>query len=556
MQSRPKRARKVREDAARFAFDQPHPDQQPNGDEERFPDRIGSYSKGLPHDDRGEVDGDAYQALLTAVESGDPADFEAIPLGDPSSCPSELGRRLVNPQSGFAFDLEGPDAQALALPPAPRLDSAEEAGEMAELYWMALLRDVDFEDYATDATAAEAAADLSRFSDFRGPKEGGKVTPGTLFRGFTPGDVAGPFVSQFLLRDFDYGTLRVSQREQRAKPGVDYVTDPAEWLRIQNGCDPGVSRMKQLELDEDGNPVRRYIRNGRDVATYVHFDALYEAYLNACLILLGSPPAEDPRAQTAPFDAGNPYVGPSTQEGFGTFGPPHVLSLVCEVATRALKAVWWQKWGVHRRLRPEEFGGRVQRVKTGAADYPIGEELLGSPVLDRVNEGFGSYLLPLAFPEGSPTHPSYGAGHATVAGACVTILKAWFDESVAIADLFTPVVANPAGDGLDEFTGPDAGELTVGGELNKVAANVAIARNMAGVHWRSDYTESLRLGERVAIQILEEQAPTYNERFSFTLTTFDGESVTIDNESGGGGGSGRFESAGESEEAEERVGAG
>ena len=27
---------------------------------------------------------------------------------------------------------------------------------------------------------------------------------------------------------------------------------------------------------------------------------------------------------------------------------------------RALKAAWYQKWSVHRRLRPEEFGGRLQ----------------------------------------------------------------------------------------------------------------------------------------------------------------------------------------------------
>ncbi len=37
----------------------------------------------------------------------------------------------------------------------------------------------------------------------------------------------------------------------------------------------------------------------------------------------------------------------------------------------------------------------------------------------------------------------------------------------------------------------DKADLTVAGELNKVAANVSIGRNMAGVHWRSDYTESV-----------------------------------------------------------------
>ncbi|MDQ3934138.1 MAG: vanadium-dependent haloperoxidase [Actinomycetota bacterium] len=539
-QDRRKRARRVRESAARFAFDQPHPEQLDNGDEERFPTRIASYTKGLPHNAQGEVDGAAYDALLTAIESTEPGDFEAIPLGDPASCPSGRGRRLVNPQSGLAFDLEGPDAQALTIPPAPRFDSAQEGAEMAEVYWMALLRDVHFSDYATDATVAEAASDLSLMSDFRGPKEGGQVTPAVLFRGFTPGDLAGPYVSQFLLRDFNYGTLRVSQRQQTAKPGVDYVVDPEEWLRIQNGCDPGIARIDQLEVDGDGNPIMRYARNARDLATYVHFDALYEAYLNACLILLDSPPAEDPQGMTAPFDPGNPYVASRNQDGFGTFGPPHVLSLVCEVATRALKAVWWQKWGVHRRLRPEEFGGRVQAVRSRSADYPIDPELLESPVLDRVESQFGSYLLPLAFPEGSPVHPAYGAGHATVAGACVTVLKAWFDESTRIADLFPPVTANEAGDGLDEYTGADAGELTVGGELDKVAANVSIGRNMAGVHWRSDYTESVRLGERLAIQILQEQANTYNEDFAFTLTTFDGDPVVIDRSSGRDRG-GRFE---------------
>ena len=38
------------------------------------------------------------------------------------------------------------------------------------------------------------------------------MTPSTLFRGFTQGDVGGPYVSQFLIRDFNYGTIRISQK--------------------------------------------------------------------------------------------------------------------------------------------------------------------------------------------------------------------------------------------------------------------------------------------------------------------------------------------------------
>jgi hypothetical protein len=76
----------------------------------------------------------------------------------------------------------------------------------------------------------------------------------------------------------------------------------------------------------------------------------------------------------------------------------------------------------------------------------------------------------------------------------------------------------------------DAGgpQLTVGGELNKVAANIAIGRNWAGVHYRSDYTESILLGEKIAVDILQEQALTYNEKFACTLTKFDGKMIKFE----------------------------
>jgi hypothetical protein len=130
--------------------------------------------------------------------------------------------------------------------------------------------------------------------------------------------------------------------------------------------------------------------------------------------------------------------------------------------------------------------------------------------------------LPQAFPEGSPLHPSYGAGHATVAGASVTILKAFFDESFVIPD---PVEAAADGTSLIPYTGT---ALTVGGELNKLASNVALGRNFGGIHWRSDATESLKLGEELAIRYLTEERACCNERFDgYTLTKFDGTTVTI-----------------------------
>jgi hypothetical protein len=181
---------------------------------------------------------------------------------------------------------------------------------------------------------------------------------------------------------------------------------------------------------------------------------------------------------------------------------------------------------VHRRLRPEAYGGLVHNTLTTApGKYPLHKDVLNSTALQRVKQKYGTYLLPLAFPEGSPLHPSYGAGHATTAGACVTILKAFFDDTTPIVN---PVAPSDDGSTLVPYTGSDADQMTVGGELNKVAANVAIGRNIAGVHWRSDYAESLKLGEQIAISVLRDQRMTYVQDFEgYTFTRFDGTRITV-----------------------------
>ena len=504
----------LREQAARDERDLPEPAQTPNTDETLYANKIGSYSKGLPHNNLGEVSVPAFNAMVNAMNSGLPADFEAIPLG--ASNPS-VQRKLVNPQSGLAFEMEGADSHHLAIPAAPAFNSAWEAGEIAENYWMAILRDVPFTNYATDPLVAEACADLSAMSDFRGPKILGQVTPETLFRGFTAGDLVGPYMSQFLLRSIPFGAQGYSNRMYTLLPGIDYMTRYDEWLSIQRGNQP--------VLPQYFDPTPRYIRNGRDLSQWVHIDVLFQAYFQAMLILLQPPNPTDPLSGGgigAPVDAGNPYVSSVTQDAFGTFGGPFIATMVGEPSTRALKAVWYQKWGVHRRLRPEVFAGRIHNHLTGAANYPIHSDILNSRALNRIRRRYRNYLLPMAFPEGSPLHPAYGAGHATVAGACTTMLKALFDESFVVPN---PVVPDAGGTGLVPYAGP---ALTVGNELNKLAANVGVGRNHAGVHWRTDYTESLKLGEQVAISILRDQRNCYSETFSgFSLTKFDGTTITV-----------------------------
>jgi hypothetical protein len=496
-QQRRTQAWNVRLNAARFQQDFPLAAHLSNGDEVRLPARIGNYSKGLPHNYLGEVEENAYQSLLRALASQNPADFEHVVLGGTM--------RLVNPLAGLGFDLQGADSQALGLRPAPAFDSDEQAAEIAEDYWMALARDVPFSEYAGHPLVAAAAADLTRLGGFRGPRRAGAVCADTLFRGTAPGDLSGPYVSQFLWKPAPFGAESVDRRMRTAQPGLDYLTSYAEWLNVQNGVATGTAL-----LDD---PVPRFVRTGRDLALWVRRDVLVQAYFDAMLILF---------ALGIPFDSANPYTASRTQDGFATFGEPHVVSVLCAVTTRALKAVWFQKWFVHRRLRPEQLAGRIHHHVAGVASYPIHTDILGSPVLDEVAVRTGSHFLPMAYPEGAPLHPAYGAGHATVAGACVTVLKAFFDESAAIPD---PVEATADGFTLRPYTG---GELRVGDELNKLASNIALGRNFAGLHWRSDATESLRLGEDVAMRFLAEERICFAEPFGgFSLTRFDGTRVTV-----------------------------
>jgi hypothetical protein len=295
--NRRKASFQARMDAAKMARARDLVEHLANGEEAEYADRNASYGKGLPHDDLGIVDPAAYDSMIAALESGRPEDFALIPLGGTV--------RLENPQAGLAFDLQGADSHHLAMAPAPRIDSARHSAEMAELYWMALARDVNFADYATDPLIAAAAADLSSFSDYRAPKESGQVTPSTIFRGDAAGDLVGPFISQLLYRDVRYGVQTMSHRMRTLVPGVDYMTDYASWLAIQRG----VATDKANEID----PTLRYIRNLRDLAQYAHVDVLFQPYLNAALILLG---------MRAPIDPALPPRASTNQTGFVEFGGP------------------------------------------------------------------------------------------------------------------------------------------------------------------------------------------------------------------------------------------
>ena len=514
-------AQQIRVNAAAFERGQPPMAQSPNTDEATIASKIGNYSKGLPHNGFGEVDPAAYATLLHAVTTGLPADFQKITLGG--------SVKLVNPQAGLAFDLLGADSHALAMPASPNVLGAQRAAEAVELYWMALCRDIAFQDYGHEPLTQAAITDLNALGSSIFPTAGGAITGQTLFRGSTSGELVGPYISQFFLQPAPFGALTVNDASGMAAqqynvyvPGIDYMTDVPSWLATQNGAAPPPP---PPNFPFGGNQILgpRYLFTGRCGAAFVHVDELYQAYFMAALNLLDN-------LKFNSYDVNNPYQFPNpaskTEAGFGTFGNPHVATLVAEVATRALKAQWYQKWFVHRALRPEAYGGLVHFSKTGDRNYNLHPSVLKSAAIDQVFKEFGTWLLPMSFPEGSPQHPSYGSGHATVAGACATIIKAFFNENLPIPN---PVQSSRDGTHLVPYTGADAGQLTVQTEANKIAGNVGMFRNHAGVHWRSDHEQSILLGENLAISILQDQKWLYNEPFAagWSFHRFDGTPVTI-----------------------------
>lgn len=504
------RAFALRTEAAAHDAFYPVPAQTDNGDEALYADKCGTYTKGILQNAVGLVDLAAYQSFRKALDSGNPADFNQIVLGG--------SRTLNGPQGGLAFDLECLDSSQFYVPPAPALASELYATELVEMYWASLLRDVAFSNYGTSPIAAQAAAELSGLSTYQGPRDAShKVTPANLFRGAYAGETLGPYLSQFLLQNTAFGALPMVQKYTTFQKNVDYMKDATTFLKVQNGQPTGLAIQRVAPA---------FLHDGRGLGAYTHDDVLYQAYFIAYLVLNtinnGGP---------APLNPGNPYNGSTTQNGFNTMGQPDIAATLAAVATQALKAVWYQKWFVHLRHRPESGGAIVFLERTGQGGSVQGQlspTVLNSQAVQTAFTTNNSYFLSQAFPEGSPTHPAYPTGHGTVAGACITVLKFFFDGSFVIPN---PQAATSDGSALVNYNGSDAGQLTVNGELHKLAHNISFGHGIhAGIHWRSDTDSSIELGEAVALSVLRDRARTYNEKFTVHLTKLDGTTATISNQ--------------------------
>jgi hypothetical protein len=138
---------------------------------------------------------------------------------------------------------------------------------------------------------ASALSDLNSFSGPVGPPVGGSVTPGTLFRGETKGDLIGPYLSQFLWQRVPLGATDLDQRANYPAAGQDFMTDFQEWLACQQGAKP----KRTVALDNQP----RYIHTGRDLAEYVRRIFSFQPYLNAAMAVLSF--GEEALSPTNPY---------------------------------------------------------------------------------------------------------------------------------------------------------------------------------------------------------------------------------------------------------------
>eukprot|EP00903_Cladosiphon_okamuranus_P014557 g13503.t1 len=487
-----------------------------NGDEQSVPDFAGQFHKSLPHDYNGVVDAAAYEKLLDCAFSADINVCDKVPSGARMD-----GAKMINPLGGTAHQIDGADTDNVFITTPDGVLSERLAAQMAEVYWMALTRDIPFNDFATDPVIAAAAENLENLPEFKGlniPKgKNGKIDPmQELFRTDWPGVTNGPLVSQLLLSDFVIDTIRVTPKQTTLVPGMDYMTSVQDWLDVQNGA----SKVETIFVDDND---ARFIRNGRDLAAIAFGDLLYTEAFRAALIMF---------RQGILSSGEGPYSASERQVGFATFGEPHILTSMA-ASSSSTRNAWYAKWQVHRVLRPEAYGGLVHNTLTpGRPNTPLPDSLLkNTELLNRVkkhNAGCNSkqdssYLLPMAVAEGSPVHPAYPSGHAINLGAYITTLKAFlgfelgqrcYKEQLVMSNSegterveYHPVKEDVC---IDEH-GKAAKGLTYEGELNKVASNVIIGRSHIGVHYRMDGVYGALMGETSAVRRLQEELPNLSE---------------------------------------------
>lgn len=513
-----------------------------NGDIKNIANYAAMFTKNLEHDSTTGIATESgqqnFEILVQATKDGQQSTYNSITRHAGAG-------KFVNPQASAAWSLIGRDNSLTPVALPPTLDSEWAGADIAEVLLQAICRSVSFSDYGTGtgtdvdpinggSITQNACRVLNAFgASYHGPRDGGIVTPAVLFRGNAPACAVGPYGSQFIwqnLHRLNLANAIVKQYVPIAS-NKEFGVTWQHFVDLQNGLTP-------VPYGPGDFSGERYSINGRDIATSVHNDLAVDFPLQAFNIVLNN---NFPWAPNLPY-----YNGDMPNEKpFATMGPQDVATLIGGISVQALKNAWAHKWRASLRLRPEAMAGLIHQVVVSEENpYGLNNTIFGT--LNGINfmqwiksynltqtpynAANGTYLLAQMYPEGCPAHPAYPAGHATFVSAGVTIIKALIDDTALFKDYLTPVVPDP-NDPTQLVPLSDGSEnlLTVGGELDKLAANIAMARDFAGVHYRADGDNGILLGESVAIQFLMDWAATYAEETfaGFELTKMDGIRIRI-----------------------------
>lgn len=118
------------------------------------------------------------------------------------------------------------------------------------------------------------------------------------------------------------------------------------------------------------------------------------------------------------------------------------------------------------------------------------------------------------------------SNQALTAGACTTLLKAWFQEDMPFPH---PLKPGAGGTTLEPYVeGVDGPPLTVGGELNKLCHNLSLGQALAATRGHTDSMEIHIQGEQLALLLLREQSAACHGRFrGLSFTRFNGTRMAL-----------------------------
>lgn len=483
------------------------------------------FSKTLQHNAvSGFPTKESVDSMITAIKNGNRKSLELIKQSPDTQI------KLENCIAQHSFNLIGSDSSIPYSETARKIEDEGSIYEMMEVYGKSLKRDITWQDLESLPSNDVVLTCLNRFNDkTTSPVENGMITNKTLFKGSSRDELNGPYISQFLYLPYNLGNITIDQKYE-VEADYEQSSTLSDWLDVQRGKVNGSIVKSQA----------KYCHTPRVLGSIVHNDPLYQLYQSASLIA---------------FQNGIGPVGYDiqTNSDWTSGGGPFVLSCVGEVSLNALKVAWYHKYGVNLRIRPSVMAQRLNLALTdtdgkytnhvaGLSQIKNIVESKCSDMMAKVRmansqddgETEGTNLLKNQYPEGSPTHPSLPAGHAVVAGACCTVMKALLtthSSSGGRLPWSKPVKHSVDGDFLVDYNGNTNG-MTIIGELNKLASNVSLGRDWAGVHYRCDGDCGLKLGEKVAMDFLRDKRLSIHESTNGILPqwqfeNFAGELVTI-----------------------------